>query len=126
MQRQKQTTPFSPNKFLPVGSTAAAPGDPVGLDVQQLTATISQIWTVLNEIRATLVGQHKDFHTVEEIADLTGRSEYTVRRWISEGRITATRVHGTGPRGRLLIAHAELSKLVAAGHGGKVPDVAVL
>jgi excisionase family DNA binding protein len=65
----------------------------------------------------------KPLYTVGELAALTGRSDYTVRRWILEGRITATRVMGTGPRGRLLIAHEQLRKLVEGGFGGEMPGI---
>ncbi len=68
------------------------------------------------------VGQkQKDFYTVDEVAALARRSPYTVRTWIKDGLITATRVTGTGPRGRLLIARAELSKITHAGLGAQIP-----
>ena len=57
----------------------------------------------LNEILDRLAGEIKSHYPVGEVAQLTGRSPYTVRRWISEGMISATRVAGAGPRGRLLI-----------------------
>lgn len=69
--------------------------------------------------------QRKGHYTVEELARLTGRSAYTIRRWISEGRLTAIRLAEGGPRGRLLIAHEELDRLVAAGKGGSIPASAL-
>ena len=83
---------------------------------------MKQILNAVQEIRARLAGAHKQFYTVEEIAELTGRSEYTVRRWIKEDRIHATRVTDTGPRGRLLIAKDQLNRLIVSGMGGEVAD----
>lgn len=88
------------------------------------TALLERILAGIEDVRAQLAGRVKPHYTVEEIAELTGRSTYTVRRWISEGRIAATRISGTGPKGRLLIARAELEKVIREGLGGAVPDSA--
>jgi excisionase family DNA binding protein len=77
----------------------------------------------VQEIRALLADTRKPYYAVEEVARLTGRSGYTVRRWIAENRIQATRVAGTGPKGRLLIPAGELDKLIATGLGSQVPTV---
>jgi excisionase family DNA binding protein len=76
---------------------------------------------MLTEVRDRLAGHYKPVYTVEEIAGLTGRSAYTIRRWIKERRIEAIRVSGTGPRGRLLVARDQLQRLVSTGLGGQVP-----
>ena len=88
----------------------------------QALAAVSRKPDQLHEFFAQ---QRKDNYVVEEVAKLTGRSEYTVRRWIGEGRIKAIRLAEGGPRGRLLIPRSELDRLVAAGMGGGIPDSAV-
>jgi excisionase family DNA binding protein len=82
---------------------------------------LTEILSSIRELREILAGAHKPLYTIEEVAELTGRSAYTVRRWVNEGRIHATRVQGTGPRGRLLIAHDQLQQLISSGRGGTVP-----
>jgi excisionase family DNA binding protein len=73
------------------------------------------------ELQADLTGKSKSHLTVEEVAETTGRAAYTVRAWIKHGLISATRVHGTGPRGRLLVPREELQKLVDHGLGAAIP-----
>src|SRR4051812_39784318 len=73
---------------------------------------LGELRTALDEVRRILIGRQKSHYTVEEVAELTGRKPYTVRTWISEGRVKAIRVEGTGPKGRLLIAHEEVQKLI--------------
>ncbi len=76
-------------------------------------------------LREILTSRRKDHFVVEEIAQLTGRSAYTIRRWIGEGKLKAIRLRDGGPRGRLLVSRSELEKLVATGRGADVPDAAV-
>lgn len=86
---------------------------------------IQEIRVALDDIRAQLKGRHKSHLTVDEVALAVGRSPYTVRTWVSRGLINATRVAGTGPRGRLLIPREELTKLVASGLAGNVPATVI-
>jgi excisionase family DNA binding protein len=79
----------------------------------------------IDTLRQRFDGRLKSHFTSDEFAELVGRSSYTVRRWVSDGRITATRVQGTGPRGRLLIPRSELERVVADGRGAAVPDAMV-
>lgn len=79
----------------------------------------------VEDLRALFAHRRKANLTVDEFADAVGRSSYTIRRWVSEEKINAIRVQGTGPRGRLLIPREELERLIAAGHGANVPDAAV-
>jgi excisionase family DNA binding protein len=90
-----------------------------------LSRAIATVDRKLDQLRELCTGQRKEHLTVAEVAALTGRSEFTTRRWISQGRLKATRLAEGGPRGRLLIARAELDRLVASGKGGEIPDSAV-
>ena len=90
-------------------------------EADRLGPVLAQILDALHEIRERLAGAHKPLLTIEEVAQLVGRAPFTVRRWVKEGRLKATRVSGTGPRGRLLVGHDEVRKLITAGVGGEVP-----
>ena len=64
-------------------------------------------------------GKAKTLLTVEEVAEEVGRVPYTVRNWVKNGKLKATRVDGTGPRGRLLVRREDLEALtVGTGIGG--------
>ena len=113
-------------------SGGPAPPDPL---LTRLVAMESQIAdlcghlpTVLEKLdflRELLAGHRKETFVVEEVAELTGRSEYTIRRWITEGKLKAVRIAEGGPRGRLLIPRGELDKLVARGRGSEIPATAL-
>lgn len=89
-------------------------------DESALLTVLAQIRRDLADLRQALAGARKDYYTVEEVARLVGRSAYTVRRWITEGRIRATRVTGTGPRGKLLVPRDQLAVLIETGRGGEI------
>ena len=73
----------------------------------------------MNELVRHARGKAKTLLTVEEVAEEVGRAPYTVRNWIKNGKLTATRVDGTGPRGRLLVRREDLEALtVGTGIGG--------
>jgi excisionase family DNA binding protein len=90
-----------------------------------LATVLTLILQGVRDILAMLTGARKDYYTVDEVAELTGRTPYTIRRWIAAKRIDATRVEGTGPRGRLLIARDQLDRLIGAGAGGEIPKCIV-
>ena len=76
---------------------------------------LSAIEQRLAAIEEQLRGTRKDYLSIRELADLFGRSEYTIRRWIKVNKLQALRVEGTGPRGRLLVHRAEVDKLIGLG-----------
>jgi excisionase family DNA binding protein len=89
-----------------------------------LGPVLEQILAELRDVRALLEGAHKPLLTVEEVARAVGRSPFTIRRWIKDDQLKATRVAGTGPRGRLLIAREQLDNLIALGLGAEIPAAA--
>lgn len=82
-----------------------------------LQANMSKLASRLDQIHELVSGHSKEHLTVAEVAEMTGRSAYTIRRWISDGRLKASRVIDTGERGRLLIHRDELQRLIGAGRG---------
>jgi excisionase family DNA binding protein len=88
-----------------------------------MTGMLERLILAVDDLRASVQGRRKDLYTVEELAQLTGRAPYTVRRWIAEGRLAATRVEGTGPRGKLLVPGDQLARLLPQGLGAALPAV---
>lgn len=81
---------------------------------QQLATILSKINGLehqVAELGKQLKINTKSYLTVDEFADQTRRSPYTIRTWIREKRIEATRVRGTGPRGMWLIPRDQLQVL---------------
>jgi excisionase family DNA binding protein len=107
------------------GSARAASPPPGQVTLDEVVRLLHELKGGLEEVQATLQTRRKSHYTVEEVAEMTGRTAFTVRRWISEHRIRATRISGTGPRGRLLIPREELDLLISAGRGAHVPDAVV-
>lgn len=110
-----------------VRGSPTVPGDAVLVDqvIDRLgalfTTKFASLEDKLEAVRELLASRRKDHLVVEEVAELTGRSAYTVRRWITEGKLRAIRLRDGGPRGKLLIPRAELERLIAAGKGADVP-----
>ncbi len=104
------------------------PSPPVG-GVDHLLAEVRRLHDKVDaglaDLRDRLTRRTKSHLTVEEVAAATGRSAYTVRRRVKARRLTATRVAGDGPKGRLLVAREELEALVRAGSGANVPDALI-
>lgn len=77
-----------------------------------LTTTVEAVHRDVRQILDHALGRAKSHLTVDEVADEVGRAPYTVRTWVQQGRLKATRVHGTGPRGRLLIRREDFEDLL--------------
>jgi excisionase family DNA binding protein len=88
---------------------------------EELLGLIPHLVVAVTEIKQLLCSRQKDYYTVDEFAEIVRRAPYTIRSWVKDGRINATRVSGTGPRGRLLIPRAEIEKVTHAGLGGQIP-----
>lgn len=95
--------------------------DPNSKLLMHVIGLLNALQRDVHELREKVAGRVKPLLTVEELAELVGRSAYTIRRWINEDRIKAIRVDGSGPRGRLLIPQSELASLVESGLGAKLP-----
>jgi len=96
-----------------------------GLVGERVAARLQALENQVKGLSAILAKQRKEHFTVEEVAELTGRSSYTVRRWITEKKLRAIRLRDGGPRGRLLIPRTELDQLIAAGQGHDIPSTAL-
>jgi hypothetical protein len=98
---------------------SAAP--PSNATIEQLIAyfqaNVNKLDSRLDEIRELVVGRSKEHLTVAEVAEMTGRSAYSGRRWISDGRLNASRVSNTGERGRLLVQRDDLKRIISGGLG---------
>ena len=82
-------------------------------DFQKVQAQNEEILARLRALQGHSTLPHKDYYSVDEVAQYVHRSPYTVRRWILDGKMKAVRVAGSNSHGRKLIPHAELSRLFA-------------
>ena len=95
---------------------------PVGSDDmirlrQALASLTEEVHCLRQELRASLAPQWKPkpSYTVAEVAQRLGRSAYTIRRWIKEGKLDAIKLNGGGPKDRYLIEHREVQELLLDG-----------
>lgn len=116
-----QLIPRATSRRLRQSASAAPPSNATTEQlIAYLQANVDKLGSRLEEIYDLVAGRSKEHLTVAEVAEMTGRSAYTVRRWISDGRLTASRVSNTGKRGRLLIHRDELRRLISGGPGQNV------
>jgi hypothetical protein len=87
-------------------------------DLCMIISRLDELRKDIAEIRERVNGT-REFYTVEQFANCTGRAPFTVRRWIKNKLINAERVVGTGPKGRLLIPGSELGRILRSGRGDK-------
>ena len=75
---------------------------------------LERIESVLEELRRQRTV--KAYYSAAEVAELVGRSAYTVREWSRLGRIRAEkRVCGRGEAGEWMISHEEVTRLLSEG-----------
>jgi transposase len=80
--------------------------DQLGLLLERLDRIESAVATLIEQ-RAS-----KDWYSTGEVAEIVGKSEYTVREWCRKGQAKADKA----PNGRgWLIAHEELQRLRNVG-----------
>jgi hypothetical protein len=86
-----------------------------------LNEKIGDLMTSLKELHAkvdTLMEARriKDWYTTADVAQIVGKSEYTVREWCRFGRINAVkRKSGGGPHAAWVISHDELQRYEREG-----------
>jgi hypothetical protein len=84
--------------------------DQVGLMLESL----ERIEAVLGELRRQRTV--KDWYSTEEVAQLVGKAEFTVREWCRLGRVKAEkRRSGRGAYPAWVISHAELLRIQREG-----------
>ncbi|MBM4040365.1 MAG: helix-turn-helix domain-containing protein [Planctomycetes bacterium] len=79
-----------------------------------------QIRGLRHDLSATLAPRwkRKPFYTVRELAQQVGRSPYTVRRWIREGKLNAVKLNDGRPKDQYLIEAQDIQELIlSAGTG---------
>ena len=83
-------------------------------EVSDLRERVSEALTKMGALR-------RQYYSVNEVARLVGRSAYTVRRWLREGRLQGIKVIGDAPiqrdsrRAPYLIPRDEVVRLLQRG-----------
>ena len=83
-----------------------------------LAAAIAETQALQREVRDLLLSQRtvKDFYTTEEVAQILGKAEFTVREWCRQGRVRADKKgSGRGKYQSWVISHAELLRIQKEG-----------
>lgn len=82
--------------------------------MELILGKLDELASRFNNIESMSKGRFKTPFNVEEVAERTGRSPYTVRtHWIKNGRLSANKLQG----GKLLIEASELERFMASGQG---------
>jgi predicted site-specific integrase-resolvase len=80
--------------------------------------TVEQRLEKIEELLLTLVERQtvRDWYTTEQVAQLVGKAEFTVREWCRLGRLKAEkRMSGRGAYPAWVVSHAELLRYQREG-----------
>jgi transposase len=80
--------------------------------------TVEERLTNIEAMLAVLVERQivREWHTTEQVAQLLGRAEYTVREWCRNGRVNAEkRMSGRGKYPAWVLSKAEILRIQREG-----------
>jgi hypothetical protein len=83
-----------------------------------LLHALTETQTLQREVRDLLLSQRtvKDWYGTEELAQILGKAEFTVREWCRLGRVRAEkRGSGRGKFQSWVVSHAELQRIQREG-----------
>lgn len=82
--------------------------------MNEILARLERIETLLTDLLAERT--QKEYYTVAEVAQIVGRSEYTVREWCRHRRIRGEKSRvGCGSSTEWRVSHAELVRIQNEG-----------
>ena len=84
----------------------------MAMSVSDIALRLDRIESLLTTLVQT--GREKEWYTTSEVADLTGRAEFTVREWCRLGRVTAQKAVN-GQKRQWRIGHEELQRILNHG-----------
>jgi hypothetical protein len=87
-------------------------------EVPEVVARLDRLDRKVEQLLDLLVKQRtvKEYYTTAEVAELTGRAEFTVREYCRLGRIQGQkRACGRGKHSAWIVAHAELIRFQNEG-----------
>ena len=91
-------------------------GEAIAHELRQLRLTMQKldntITTFCDQMQAE---RHKLFYSVKEVAELVGRSPYTIRRWVREGTIEG--VHPDGTNSSAIVIPRQQVEMLLANRG---------
>ena len=86
-------------------------------EIEQLQRSLSELNETLRDLLSELRSQRtKQAYSVKEVAQLLGRSEWTVRRWVRQGTIEGAHV-ADNDKSPIVIPRWEVERLLSAGVG---------